>query len=228
MKPTAIITTFIIILLIGFMVFYGQTSLSSTFNNVKIFLASFSFEGKCEDCESLIQENKYLKFELQKHRNSSADESEGKIAKVFSRYPFNDREYIVVNLGKNDGIKIDSPVLTPSKYLLGKVVSVYDNQSEIETIFNPEWKSSVALKVPEIKAVLKGGQVPKLELISKDSEIKEGDFVFNISPDFPYEKLIGEVKNIKKNPEETWHTALVEVPYSIDEITEVIILNEFK
>jgi len=44
------------------------------------------------------------------------------------------------------------------------VVVVRSNQSEIETIFDVEWKSSVAVKEIENKAVMEGGQPPKLKL----------------------------------------------------------------
>lgn len=189
-------------------------------------MANFTSNSDSGECEFLAWENERLKFELLKYKEETGRETEpGLTAEVFSRYPFNNKERLVVNLDGDD-IEADLPVLSPGGYLLGKISAVGIWRSEVQTIFDPEWRSSVAIGDAKTKAVLKGGQPPKLELIPKDAEVEEGEMVFNISPDFPYGKLIGKIQDIKENAEKTWYTASIQVPYTLDEITEIIVLPE--
>ncbi len=225
MKPATALITFLVLSLVILAVFFGQTVFSALKSKAGFFLASFSSSSQSKECESLVRENERLEFELLKYEKEEGREVEkGQVADVFSRYPFNDKERLVVNLGESD-IKVGLPVVTDG-YLLGRVSAVERYRSEIQTIFDPEWKSSVAVGDAKTKAVMEGGQPPRLELIPKDAEVEEGEFVFNIFPDFPYEKLIGKIEGIEENPEKTWYTASVRVPYTLDEVTEVVILDE--
>ncbi len=229
MKPSTFLIALVIVSLAILIVFFGQDIFSSVRDKTEFFFTNLSKEFNYQECQSLARENELLKFELSKYAGDSENETGGsRIAEVFSRYPFNNKERLIVNLGGRAGIETGFPVLSPDGYLLGVVSAVRNNQSEVQTIFDPEWKSSVASGGASTKAVMKGGQIPELELIPKESEIKEGDYIFNISPDFPYGKLIGKVRSVDENPEKTWYTASVEIPYDIDEITEVVILTGFK
>jgi cell shape-determining protein MreC len=229
MKPSTFLIALVVLSLAVLTVFFGQEAFSAARDKTEIFLANLSKDFNYQECRSLVRENEQLKFELSKYVGGPEEETGGNLtAEVFSRYPFNNKERLIVNLGGREGIEAGFPVLSHDGYLVGVVSAVRKNQSEVQTIFDPEWKSSVAAGNASTKAVMKGGNIPELELIPKESEIKEGDFVFNISPDFPYGKLIGKVRSMDEDPEKTWYTASVEVPYDIDEVTEVVILAGFK
>jgi cell shape-determining protein MreC len=225
MKSLKEIIILILIVAIFIVVIFFRGAFNNIYQKTKVSLSgSDSKVISSNDYNQLLRENQRLKFELEKYQAEAEEKvKEGVIAKVYSRYPFNDKERIIINLGKEDNIKLNAPVLTKDGFLLGKVVVVRSNQSEIETIFDVEWKSSVAVKEIENKAVMEGGQPPKLKLLSKEAEINEGDSVFNITPDFPYQKLIGEVKEIKDITDEIWRTSSVKVQYNLDEINEVVV-----
>lgn len=228
MKPSTFLVSFLVFLLVILTIFFGRGFFSSVRDKTELFFASVSRSSGYDECGSLARENELLKFELSKYENDSeGDVEEGKTAEVFSRYPFNNKERLTVNIGMKDGIEVGLPVLSPEGYLLGSVSAVRNNQSEVQTIFDPEWRLSVAVGDASVKAVVNGSQSPELDLISKESEVKEGDYVFSISPDFPYGKLVGKVRSVEGSVEETWYTASIEIPYDIDEITEVIILAGF-
>ena len=58
--------------------------------------------------------------------------------------------YIIINIGSDNGIKIDMPVMTENKLLIGKVIEADNKFSKISTIFNPSMK--VAIKTQESEA----------------------------------------------------------------------------
>ncbi len=223
-----LIPTVLLFLVIGLVVFV-RPAFDTAYQDTKMFLAgitggSFDYNKYNE----LVRENESLRFKINNLEKETVSElEEGKIFKVFSRYPFNNKELLIINAGRDDGITMNLPVLTKDGFLVGKIVSVNGRQSEVQTVFDPSWKTSVGINSASNKAVMKGGQPPKLELIPKECQVKEGDFVFNISPDFPYKALIGEVKNIKEVNDQIWNSGVMNIPYNLDQITEVKVFVNF-
>ena len=169
----------------------------------------------------------YIELENLKRGDSNILRFQYLPAQIYSRYPFNDRNLIVINVGSADDLREGLPVLAREGILLGRVSSVKRTQSEIQTIFDSNWRSSVGIGNTRIKAVLKGGFTPKLELIAKDEEILQGDDIFNLSPDFPLNLKIGNIKNLESTTDNLWRSANLEIPYKIDELNEVLLVLDF-
>jgi cell shape-determining protein MreC len=193
-----------------------------------------------EDSQKIALQNKLLEYELEQlKKNDSCKkdsvlffEKEGarysaKKAKVFSEYPFNDRGIILLNIGSGDGIKEGMPVVTKENMLVGIIKKTNRTQSEVQTIFDPLWKSSVAIGANEVKAVLEGGSFPKLTLIPKGSELQDEMKVINISPDYPFHVFLGSVKNVINNESDVWISAELDSLYEIGEINEVQVITNF-
>ncbi|MDI6820672.1 MAG: rod shape-determining protein MreC [Patescibacteria group bacterium] len=206
-------------------------------NAVGIFLISFkkiatSFFESCEKSEvfKVIEiENNRLKLELSALREEKIKSSlsQYRKARVYSRYPFNDRARLIIDLGLRDGIKEGMPIVLMPGVILGKVIEVKKNQSEVITLFDPEWRSSVAIGLLRAKALLKGGKEPKLELIPRDIQLKEGDDVLNISPELPMNFSLGSLNNLSEAPHEVWRTADLETNYNPEIIEEVLVVFDF-
>lgn len=148
-------------------------------------------------------------------------------AEVFSYYPWNNRASLVIALGTEDGIKENFPVLAASGVLLGKIKSVKRTQSEVLTIFDPSWRSSVAIGDSRTNALLKGGTEPHLELIPQEAKVIAGDGVLNLSSDFPINYRFGEIAELKKSPKDVWFSAELKVPYKFENLGKVIVLKNF-
>lgn len=148
-------------------------------------------------------------------------------AYLYSRYPFNDKGVVVVSAGSDDGIRPDMPVMSREGVLLGRINSVKRTQSEVETIFNPSWRSSVYLGEKNIKAVLRGGEAPTIEFVPKEAVISKGDSVINSSPNLPFGAYVGEVSVSKISAGDLWQSAEVETGYSLDNIGSVLIVTDF-
>jgi len=149
------------------------------------------------------------------------------VAGVYSRYPFNDRRLIVINLGERDGVKIGMPVLASEKVILGRITAVRHTQATVQTLFDPEWRESVAIGENLVKALLKGGLPPTLELIDREARIAEGASVFNLSPELPLHFFLGKVSGVRAVAGEPWQKAELQTPYDLDNLNQVFVIKDF-
>ncbi|MFB6212243.1 MAG: rod shape-determining protein MreC [Candidatus Magasanikbacteria bacterium] len=201
-----------------------------SFNYIKFTFNSFLDRGfNYQKLKELKKENKKLKFELKqvKKFGASPSDNEYQKARVFSKYPFSNKKNITIDLGSKEGIKKGMPVLTKSKYLLGKVISVRERIANVKTIFSKNWKNSVGLGSPKTEAVLSGGTPPEIKLIPRDVKFPGNPKVFNLSSDYPLYQLMGKAENIQKSEESVLRKAYLKTPYSFSNIIEVFVITNF-
>jgi cell shape-determining protein MreC len=163
----------------------------------------------------LKKENLILKAELAKLSNLNnflAQTSKRKIkpAFVYSYYPFNLKNEILINLGEKDELTLEEAVVLPPQtqdqtqdlnfVLLGKIKKIYKNFSLVQTIFDPDFKLAVKIGQSQSDALLVGGPKPKLNLISKDAGINIGDIIYSAQSNLPYGLVVGEIKEINALP----------------------------
>ena len=174
----------------------------------------------------LYLENQSLKSRIAE--NLPEFKGEFKLAKVYSSYPFNDKNEIAVNLGSVDGIKESMPVVLGPDVLLGEVKKVFEHYSLVRTIFDPEWRLAVRIGENKINALLEGAAEPSLTTIDKNKVIKEDDFIYAVAKGFPYGALIGKVQSISSSPSAIFQEASLALPYNFNnEIIEVKILTGY-
>lgn len=199
--------------------------------DARTFFESFSERSfSYQKFRELQLENAGLRNEIKLFKNSplSANrEFDYRTAEIFSRYPFDERGTVVINLGGEDGMKEGLPVLAKEGVLFGKIKSVKRTQSEVLTFFDSSWRSGVSVGEAGVKAVLRGGAAPVLEFIESEQGIKTGDRVLNISPEFPLRLLVGELGEIKKSPRDVWFAADIKTDYEIESLNEVLVLTDF-
>ncbi|RJQ26675.1 rod shape-determining protein MreC [Candidatus Parcubacteria bacterium] len=146
---------------------------------------------------------------------------------VYSTYPFNDKVHIIIDKGSDDGIDVGMPVMFKKGIIFGKVISVHKTQSEVQTIFDPSWKTSVVIGTSSVRAVLQGGNTPGIEFIPKDASVFNGDEILNSAPEFPMRSFIGNIRSIQEDEKKLWQIADVETPFSLDAVDSVLILTQF-
>lgn len=148
-------------------------------------------------------------------------------AGVYSQYPFNDRNFIFLNRGLEDGVVLNSPVFGSEGELVGGVSNVDRTRSQVETFWSPTWKTAVYVGEKKSKAVLKGGESPILEFLPKNSGVKVGDVVYNASPEFPLYAPIGKVFKILNDDQNPWFGAEVEPLTDLSSLREVWVFKNF-
>lgn len=189
----------------------------------------FSSPPAAEEVTALRLRVKDLEQKLREANATStaAGKYHYKIANVYSKYPYNDEGTLVVDVGSADGIKAGMPVMASEGVLLGKIIAVRRTQSEVITIFSPNWKSSAGIGLSGAKAVVEGGITPTLDLIPRGVDVKEGEDVVNLSPDYPFRAYLGTLEQMVAVPNDIWRRAELSVPYRFEELNTVLVVIDF-
>lgn len=181
--------------------------------------------------EKLLWENEGLRREVARLR--AGDDSHDYTlltAKVYSRYPFNDDGRLQINLGEEDGLKSGWPVLLREGRLLGRVTAVRRTTAEIETVFSPNFKTTVLIRTvsgAETKGLLTGGQTPQLSLIPREISVQNDEAVINISPEFPLGLFWGRTGDLILQEDSPWIEGKLTLDYRFEDIDAVILLSDF-
>jgi len=220
----------LVVALFGFIFFNAQGVVRTLRRARLLFLglrdAAFSYERFRE----LERENRELRFLgcrdaspcVQRENDFSRERAE-----VYSHYPFSDRDAFAINKGSVAGIREGMPVLTEAGALVGKIRRVTRMQAEVETLFSPNWNSSVVIGETKIKALVKGGAPPTITFIARGAIVKTNDVVRNVLPDFPLFTPVGTVGSVDSKESAAWITATLEPLYEPEGLETVIILTAF-
>jgi len=173
-------------------------------------------------------ENQGLRQEVEDLKNKLNFKSQPYLtAQVYSRYPFNDNQTLIIDIGSKDGVKVGWPVLAAENYLLGKIIKVKADVSEVRTIFSPDWKNEVKIGQAGTEAVLVGGRQPILDLIPADAKINPGDEIISASPDLPFGLFVGEVSEIIPQSATSLQQAKLRTGYDPNKLTRVFIISDY-
>lgn len=212
-----------IALVIGFIIFNSFSGLWSR----KIFSKFGDGETPTTERERLRSENDKLKAEisaLQQFKKFLPAEPKGLPVFVYSRYPFNIKNEVLVNAGSNQGIKPGQVALHKGFYV-GKVKTVYSDSALIETIFDSRIETAVRVGDEATDALLKGGDEPKLTLIPKNSEISNGEVIYSAAQDIPYGMPIGQVREYRLRDGAPFGEAIIRFSYSPSEMNVLEIIK---
>lgn len=181
--------------------------------------------------ENLVLKTKIAELQsLQNTRVSTNDNNSIVIAEVYSKYPFNIKNELLINAGEKDGIQNGDTVLVPNGtssegILLGRVTSITSESSVVQTIFDERWQSSVKIGKDGVEALLGGGFSPSLTLIAKDATIESGDAVFNADQAFPYGLSVATIDQVGISKDQVFKEAKLNFPYSESQIQNVRVLK---
>ncbi len=143
-------------------------------------------------------------------------------ALVYSRYPFNFKNEILVNAGEKAGVKVGAAAIVPgdggSVALLGRVETVWSDKSLVRTVFDPRFQLAVRVGPSAADALLTGGSEPKLTLIGKTAGVKAGDSVYAVTEDLPYGLSIGLMRASTLSSDELFREAVLDLPYDLNSV----------
>ena len=205
----------------------------------------FSYEEIIAENENLKKENMELK--IQKERNQKIHEENERLLKLlemkensiykgnlkFARVSFSDinnlNNKIFIDLGSKDGIKTDM-IAVYSDYLVGKIVEVHDNYSEVELITNPN--SIISAKtMGDILGIARGSDEEDGSLYFQPSivedNLKEGDEIITsgISDIYPESIKIGKISKIDNKENYSYKMVTIKPGFESKDLREVIIIG---
>ena len=88
------------------------------------------------------------------------------------------RNYLTLNVGSDDGVNINMPVIS-EKGLVGKVISVSDKYCIVEILKSKNFKASVIIERSRVPGILNwnGGENLIISEVAKNLDIRVGDIV---------------------------------------------------
>lgn len=194
-----------------------------------VFVKTIFYSAKIyPELNRLRIENEKLKSQISQMESAAVKTAlggrNGLLAKIYSTYPFNTQNKIILDAGKEAGVEKSSAVTVGGNILLGQITDVFNDYSIAVTIFDSDFKLPVGIGEENVPALFVGGLEPKLTLIIKDKTVKAGEEIYSTGKDFPYGMKIGEVKDVKFEATSAFQEAGIKLSYNFNELREVFVI----
>lgn len=141
---------------------------------------------------------------------------------VYSRYPLNFKNEILVNVGAREGVATGSAAVFQGM-LIGKVIRVFPDEALVQTVFDSGFTIPVRVGASSYDGLLQGGSYPKVGSIVKTATLAAGDVVYTAAPGLPYGLPIGEVAATSTSADSLFQDATIVFPYDINTIQTILI-----
>ncbi len=148
-------------------------------------------------------------------------------AGVFSNYPFNNYSFLTIDAGSDQGLKPGMPVLAGETILLGKITAVRAHQAEVQTFFDPSWKSSVFIGTEQVNGLLDGGPSPYVDFIPKSATTTAEMGITNADASFPMGLLVGTVDSVESINNNLWQRARIKPLFDLSSLRQVFVIINF-
>ncbi|MBM2816072.1 MAG: mreC [Ignavibacteria bacterium] len=171
-----------------------------------------------------LVENQKLR-DLLKLRETS--DNEAVVADIVGRSTVEMRNYLILNKGKNEGIKNGMSVRTDAG-LVGMVIIASDNYSLVEMITNKNVKIAAKIQRNGINGVLvwEGGEYLIMKNIPESFDVKAGDFVLtsNFSTKYMKDIPIGTVIKVEREQGSLFFKLIVKPSASFATLEQLFVM----
>ncbi len=139
-----------------------------------------------------------------------------------------------VDIGTRDGVRVDYPVVTGTKGLVGRVMSTDLTSSRVLTIIDEDsavagyiTKSGGGYAIVRGDITLKDEGLCKMDFIPLDVDVEVGDIIetSGIGGIFPKGIMIGKVKEVRQTNSEMSRYAIIEPTADFKKLEEVYVLK---
>ena len=141
---------------------------------------------------------------------------------VYSRYPMNFKNEILVDAGANQGVAVGKAVVFQG-VLIGNVEKVFSDTPLVRTVFDGNFKMAVRVGQKGFDALFMGGSYPKATSIQKNAVIRVGDIVYSAAEGFPYGMPVAIVESTSTSPDALFEEVALDFAYDINSIQTVLI-----
>lgn len=186
-------------------------------------------QEKLRELEILKSENNTLKEYV--NLKNQYSEYTTVPAYVIERSISNYEKIIVINVGSEDGIEANMPVISESG-LVGYVISVTKDTAKVQTIIDTSSNVSANISNIQDSVILKGTlnntEIVRATYIPADSTILQGDQVVTsgLGEIYPKGILIGTVKSVVNTKNEADRYAEIEVSTDFSKLETVLVITE--
>lgn len=142
---------------------------------------------------------------------------------VYSNYPFNFKDELLISGGAARGMKKGDGV-TAGEMLLGTIYEVFRETALVRTIFDARTRFAVRIGEKGADALLVGGSTPRVTLIAKNADIREGDVIYAVYPGMPYGMPVGTLVRRVPSSDSLFDESAIQVPLNPADIRAVAVL----
>lgn len=143
----------------------------------------------------------------------------------------NDKNYLQINKGSNDGIGDDMGIFSSNGGLVGKVVNTGKNFSEVMTLLNVMNKLSVQVQKTGRAGMLSwdGNNTTELDMtgIPRTDSIRKGDTILtgNYSLSYPSGKWVGTVTRVLKDESSNFYLLKIKPAANFGSLQQVFVVE---
>lgn len=151
-------------------------------------------------------------------------------AAIIGRDPSNLLRYIFIDVGANDGVQTDMPVVT-ERGLVGRIVAVGPHSSRVLLITDPSSSVNALLQGSRTTGMVEGqvGDSLIMKYIPQEEKIEEGGMVITsgLGGNFPKRLVIGQVVKVRQLDIESFQSAEVRPTVDFNHLEIVLIITNF-
>ena len=180
-------------------------------------------ENRLNAYKSQLPNNVEIGVDLQSHQYMTG--------KVVTNSLNRSQNYIVIDKGLSDNVRIGMSVLSPEGYAVGYITNCSQNFSIAQSILNTSFNISSRLSKDRSMGLVSwsGGSphIAKFTDVSKYAVINVGDTVeaIDFSEYFPSGTIIGTVESMEMNDEQTMYTCTIRFAADIARIDNVLLVD---
>jgi rod shape-determining protein MreC len=156
---------------------------------------------------------------------------EYKAAAIIGRDPSNLLGYIFIDMGVNDGVQTDMPVVT-ERGVVGHIVTAGPNSSKVLLITDPSSSVNALLQGSRTTGMVEGrvGGALIMKYIPQEEKIEEGDMVITsgLGGNFPKRLVIGQVVKVRQLDIESFQSAEVHPTVDFNHLEIVLVITNFE
>ncbi len=200
--------------------------------NVTLTEQVYELERENRELLSFKVKNEELRLAL--NLKAQFDDYEIKGANIVAIDPGNWFNIFKIDIGSKDGIKVDCPVVTSSKGLVGRVMSADLTSAKVLTIIDED--SAVACWISKTgggHAIVRGDMQLKeqgrcrMDYIPLDVDVEVGDVIetSGLGGIYPKGIMVGKVIEVRKTNSEMNRYAIIEPAADFKRLEEVYVLR---
>lgn len=149
-------------------------------------------------------------------------------ASVIGRDPSGWSSSMIIDRGKEDGIRQGMPVIN-ALGVVGKIAEVSEGNSKVVLLTDPQFSVAALIQGSREIGLVTGslqGEICRMRFISPDAQISVDDKVITskLSTSFPEGLLIGEVVRITGNPQEPSIECIIKPSVVLSQVEEVLVI----
>ena len=192
-------------------------------DNIMLTERIAELENRINAYKSQLPNNVEIGIDLQSHQYITG--------KVVSNSLNRTQNYIVINKGLSDDVRIGMSVLSPEGYAVGYITNCSQNFSIALSILNTSFNVSSRLSKDRSMGLVSwdGGSLHIVNFtdVSKYAQIAVGDSVeaIDFSEYFPSGTIIGTVESMEMNDEATMYNCTLRLAADIARIDNIILVD---